>query len=98
MKGKEATLACSPRKATLLKTHTQDKQMTREQLSRAYGRMELAQLYSPDITPAAAWRRLSRWIKRNPELDKRINTMPQHNARVWTPAQVAAIVEALGEP
>ncbi len=67
---------------------------------RQYGRTELAQIYSPDITPAAAWRKLNGWIAYHPTLPDRLRGMgytPGHQ-RIFTPAQVAAIVEALGEP
>ena len=33
---------------------------------RAYGRMELAQLYSPDLTDIAASRKMKKWIERCP--------------------------------
>ena len=29
---------------------------------RAYGRMELAQLYSPELTDIAAYRKMTKWI------------------------------------
>ena len=29
---------------------------------RTYGRMELAQLYCPDVQPKTAWRKLKEWI------------------------------------
>lgn len=35
---------------------------------REYGRTELAQLYSPDITSQAAWRKLKEWIEHNSSL------------------------------
>ena len=33
---------------------------------RAYGRMELAQLYSPELTGIAAYRKMNKWIVRCP--------------------------------
>lgn len=36
---------------------------------RQYGRQELAQLYSPDITPEAAWKKLKEWIDYHPTLN-----------------------------
>ena len=35
---------------------------------RAYGRMELAQLYSPELTGIAAYRKMNKWIVRCPGL------------------------------
>ena len=32
---------------------------------RAYGRMELAQLYSPELTGIAAYRKMNKWIVRS---------------------------------
>lgn len=67
---------------------------------RTYGRTELALLYSPDITPEAAWRKLKNWIAVYPGLPKRLaqaGYLP-HRQRTFTPAQVAIIVECIGEP
>ena len=67
--------------------------------TRAYGRTELAQLYSPSLAPGAAWRRLDQWIDRYPGLRERLAASGYlAGSRLWTPAQVAMIVEALGEP
>ena len=38
---------------------------------RAYGRMELAQLYSPELTGIAAYRKMNKWIVRCPGLQER---------------------------
>ena len=65
----------------------------------AYGRTELALLYNPYLTPRGAYRRLMRWIDYSPGLRERLEKLStQRNNRMWTPAQVALIVEALGEP
>ena len=65
-----------------------------------YGRTELAQLYSPDITPEAAWRKLRSWIDYHPQLPETLRQLGYSpgRQRIFTPAQVGAIVEALGEP
>ena len=64
-----------------------------------YGRTELAQLYSPHITPHAAWRRLRAWIALNPVLNEKLAaTGYSQQQRVFTPAQVAHIIDELGEP
>ena len=66
---------------------------------RQYGRTELAQLYSPDITPESAWKKLKQWIDHYPGLDERLHTLGYHpRQRIFTPAQVAMIVGAIGEP
>ena len=66
---------------------------------RQYGRTELAQLYSPEITPESAWKKLKQWIDHYPGLDERLRTLRYHpRQRIFTPAQVAVIVEAIGEP
>lgn len=39
---------------------------------RAYGRMELAQLYSPELTDIAAYRKMKKWIERCPGLQQRL--------------------------
>lgn len=66
---------------------------------RQYGRTELAQLYSPNITPEAAWKKLKTWIDFCPGLNQRLRTAGyQPRQRIFTPAQVTMIVEAIGEP
>lgn len=66
---------------------------------RQYGRTELAQLYSPDIAPESAWRRLRRWIERSPGLTGRLRSLGYTGAsRCFTPLQVRVIIDALGEP
>ena len=39
---------------------------------RAYGRMELAQLYSPQLTDIAAYRKMKKWISLCPGLLQRL--------------------------
>lgn len=66
---------------------------------RAYGRTELALKYSPAITPKAALRKLNRWIALAPDLESRLRAMGFTPAnRSYTPAEVSAIIEVLGEP
>ena len=45
---------------------------------RAYGRMELAQLYSPELTGIAAYRKMNKWIVRCPGLQER--PFPHYNS------------------
>ena len=67
---------------------------------RQYGRTELALLYSPTLSPSAAWRKLKLWIDINQRLTERLHNLGyQHSLfRSFTPLQVSAIVEELGEP
>ena len=66
---------------------------------RAYGRTELAQAYNPHLSPGAAWQKLSLWIHLYPDLTERLKAIGYSpRRRVFTPRQVAMIVEALGEP
>ncbi len=66
---------------------------------RTYGRTELALMYNPSITPKAALRKLNRWIALVPNLDKRLKSMGfTPGCRSYTPAEVSAIIDVLGEP
>ena len=66
---------------------------------RAYGKGELAQLYCPNITTAAARKKLMQWINLYPNLmDNLLQAGLSDATRSFTPAQVRLIVEALGEP
>lgn len=61
---------------------------------RSYGRTELAQLYAPHLQPFSAYRKLMSWIRLNPTL----RPLANQKQRCFTPAQVAKIIEVLGEP
>lgn len=64
-----------------------------------YGRMELAQLYCPDIQPDSAWKKLKGWIEHKPGLTESLNALGYDGStRSFTPAQVQAIVDGIGEP
>lgn len=66
---------------------------------RAYGRTELAQAYCPQLSAGAAWQKLWAWINLYPGLPERLKAIGYSpHQRVFTPRQVAMIVEALGEP
>lgn len=68
-------------------------------LIRSYSKCELALLYSPDVSPKSAVNRLARWIKFNPSLEKALEAKGYRTRQqVFTPAQVAVVVEYLGEP
>ncbi len=66
---------------------------------RSYGKGELAQAYCPEVSPAAARRKLMCWINMQPSLVESLRaTGLQEAAKNFTPAQVRLIVGALGEP
>ena len=66
---------------------------------RTYGKGELAQLYCPHITTAAARKKLMQWIHHYPHLMDALHQAGFSDAsRSFTPAQVRLIVDALGEP
>ena len=61
---------------------------------RSYGRTELSQLYAPDLQPQSAYLKLRKWLRLNPQL----RHLAANRERCFTPAQVAKIIEVLGEP
>lgn len=66
---------------------------------RTYGRTELAEMYLPHLSPNRTWRKLQEWIAVAPGLEQRLAQLGyRQSQRMWTPRQVGAIVEALGEP
>ena len=66
---------------------------------RTYGKGELAQLYCPHITMAAARKKLNVWINLYPNLKESLRQIGYSDVtRSYTPAQVKLIIEALGEP
>jgi hypothetical protein len=66
---------------------------------REYGRMELAGLYCSTILPESAWKKFHKWMLIYPGLMDRLAAMGySDHCRSFTPAQVQAIVDALGEP
>lgn len=66
---------------------------------RTYGRTELARLYFPGIEAESAWRRLRSWIARCAPLRADLARLGYDpHRRTFTPAEVAAITDKLGEP
>lgn len=66
---------------------------------RTYTKAELAHLYNPCMTIPAALRTLARWINGNKTLVTQLSVLEyNHRSRIYTPKQVKAIVEHLGEP
>ena len=73
--------------------------MEKEFIIKAYGKAELAMLYSPDISEDAAVKRLSRYIRNTPHLlEKLLSTGYSSKNHTFTPRQVEIIVNAIGEP
>lgn len=61
--------------------------------------MELAQVYSPNISKEAAWKKLKLWIESYPGLTEELLKQGYDGSqRCFTPRQVEAIVKALGTP
>ena len=66
---------------------------------RSYGWQELAVLYGPDLMPASAGKRLSKWVGVNPELKTELESAKaMKGKKMLTPLQVRTIVQYLGEP
>ena len=64
---------------------------------RAYGRMELAQLYSPELTDIAAYRKMKKWISLCPGLLQRLYDLGyESKRRSFTPLEVRVICRRLG--
>ncbi len=75
------------------------KDTNREFRVRTYGRTELAQEYCPLLQPQSAYRRLTAWIKLNPQLSQKLlDGGRPRRGRTFTPNEVKMIVEYLGEP
>ena len=67
--------------------------------TRTFGRTELAQLYSPDLTAEAAWKKLKRWINLNRDLTQELAQLGYtSHQRSFTPKMVSRIYYYLGEP
>ena len=66
---------------------------------RAYTKKELALMYFPDSMPRTAVNHLMAWINRCTQLSALLQaTGYQPSDKAFTPRQVKAIVEQLGEP
>jgi len=74
-------------------------EMEEEFKIRTYTKVELACLYNPCMTIPCALRTLARWISCNTRLTAELSQLEyNHRDRIYTPRQVRAIVEYLGEP
>ena len=66
---------------------------------RTYSKKELALLYFPDSNPDAAVKHLMNWINRCSSLGVELKSRHYTSTdKSFTPHQVAAIVDFLGEP
>ena len=73
--------------------------MDNEFIIRAYTKKELALMYFPDSMPRTAVNHLMAWIRKCTRLwDELQATGYQVSSKAFTPRQVKAIVEQLGEP
>ncbi len=66
---------------------------------KSYHKADLALMYHPGLTVAAAMNKMRRWINRNTELKRRmkaVRTSPQNHT--YAPVEVAILVKFLGEP
>jgi len=75
------------------------KTMDNDFKTRAYTKKELALLYFPDSNPRTAVNHLMSWIRNCKQLWNELQAMGYYvNSKAFTPRQVKAIVEQLGEP
>lgn len=66
---------------------------------RTYSKQELAMLYFPKADPRCARKHLWRWICKCPKLLTGLaGTHLSERSKMFTPRQVALIIEYLGEP
>ena len=73
--------------------------MDSEFVIRAYSKKELALMYFPYSNPRTAVNHLMSWIRRCTQLWEQLQAMGYSTtSKGFTPRQVKAIVEQLGEP
>ena len=66
---------------------------------RAYGVTEFAQLYFPGQTPVIAYKRMWEWIRTSRELKAKLEAAGWVKfQKLYTPKQVAVLIDHLGEP
>ncbi|MDD3507590.1 MAG: DUF4248 domain-containing protein [Parabacteroides sp.] len=66
---------------------------------KSYGWSQLAQLYSPELTPAGASRQLRSWVAKHPTLLSLLHQDGwQKGGRRLTPRQVSILFDCLGCP
>ena len=73
--------------------------MDKEFVIRAYTKKELALCYFPNSNPRTAVNHLMSWVRRCTQLWQQLQGMGYNvTCKAFTPRQVKAIVEELGEP
>ena len=73
--------------------------MDKDFIIRTYTKKELALMYFPDSLPRTAVNHLMSWIQRCTPLWEQLQQMGYFStSKAFTPRQVRAIVEMLGEP
>lgn len=66
---------------------------------KSYSKMEMARMYNPMLCDRTAQRTLLNWIAHNTSLTACLKKLGFKNTdRMFTPKQVGALVEYLGEP
>lgn len=66
---------------------------------RPYLKVELAQLYSPHLSPESAMNKLNKWIRRNKELYRLMNEGREgKNDICYSTRQVRLLLQYLDEP
>lgn len=77
----------------------QKEQTEQEFRLRTYKKNELAMMYFPDVSKAAASRNFRRWIRNCPPMMKELDEMGyDKNRQYLLKAEVEVIVKHLGEP
>ena len=77
----------------------QKEQSEQEFRLRTYKKNELAMMYFPDVTKAAASRNFRRWIRNCPPMMQELESMGyDKNRQYLLKAEVEVIVKHLGEP
>lgn len=80
-------------------TTTNNHSLEEDFRTRSYGKGELASMYITGVTQQSAVNRFNQWIRKVPNLEKKLQELGAKNRdRSYTPAQVQAIIEAIGEP
>lgn len=83
----------------IMSIFTETNQISQLMKIRPYYKSELAEAYSPFLTPGAALNRLAHWIAHNAQLTEALaQTGYRRNQHILTSRQVALIFEYLGEP
>lgn len=83
----------------IIKTIKEHEPRRKAFIIRAYDKAELAELYSPGRTAAAALQTLYRWMRRNMLLQEELNEAGYNKFRhSFLKHEVAIIVRHLGEP